>query len=188
MKRTEDKNTYIKARAEGHSIRKASEIAGINRGTGYKWEKSLYSLIAEERAEVMEDLKNKYSMTKAGRLEAVGKLLERLQSAVDGIEIDKMPSDKVISLYLRTLKEASREAVPIGSGETDPTHFEDLISELLIRVTSGELLPDQAYAETRAVIAAAHIHETTTLQKKVEELANVLDTVKTKMETMKKTE
>ena len=188
MKRTEDKNIYIKARAEGHSIRKAAELAGISTSTGQKWEKTFSCAIEKEKKEELRELSKEYSLTKKGRLEAIGKLLRRLQARVDNIDLAKMPPDKVIWLYLKTLKEASREFVPAASGDVDPGDFESLIRELLSRVIAGDLPPEHAHAETRAVIAAAHIHETKTLEKKVEELAEVLEAVKEEMKELKGSE
>lgn len=188
MKRTEDKNIYIKARAEGHSIRKSSELAGVSTSTGQKWEKTFSRSIEREKQEELLELSKEYSLTKRGRLEAIGKLLRRLQTRVDTIDLAKMQAEKVIWLYLKTLKEASREFVPAASGDVDPGDFENLIRELLERVMTGDLPPDHAHAETRAVIAAAHIHKTKTLEKKVEELAEVLEAVKKKMNELKGSE
>ncbi len=179
------KTAYLKARAEGASIRAAAKAAGVAKSTAQRWEQSLSSEISKLRAEHIESIAEEYALTRAARLEALGQLSERLKEDIAGRDLQEIPGDRIISLYLRTLREAGREAVPGFQVPEDPEDIQSLIAELLRRVSGGELTTEQSAVEVRAVATVIETHKTMVLQKKVEELAEVLDRLKTEMEQYK---
>ena len=176
MKLTADKVEFIKARAAGYSLRSTAEKIGISKATAEKWDHDLSAEIGQARQAELEELAETYHLTKQARLEALGETLERIKHAVDISSLSKVPADRLIALYLRTLKEAIREAAPMPDriSATDPEALQEALLDLVNRARSGELSPDQGNVEARAIQAAATVYETSVLQKKVDRLESIL--------------
>jgi hypothetical protein len=103
-------------------------------------------------------------------------MLKRIKSAVNVSDLSKIPTDRLIALYLRTLKEAERVAAPIPDriSATDPETLQKALLDLMNRTREGELSSDQGNVEARAIQTAATIYETSVLQKKVDHLEAII--------------
>ena len=176
MKLTQDKTNFIKARAEGHSLRSAAEAIGISRSTAEKWDHALSVQIEKAKRDELEELEQTYCLTRAARLEALGQTLEKLKSSINELDFSKIPGDKLIPLYLRMLKELSREtySAPQQITNMEPWSLEKVAVDLINQTAAGELAPDQSQATARAIVAASSIYETSVLQKKVDRLEVIL--------------
>ena len=176
MKLTKDRLAFIKARAAGHSLRSAAEEVGISKATSEKWDRALSVQIEKAKREELEEIEKTYCLTRAARLEALGQTLEKLKSSINDMDLSKIPGDKLISLYLRTLRDLSRETYnsPRQISSAEPWSLETVVVELINQTAAGELAPDQSQATARAIVAASSIYETSVLQKKVDRLEVIL--------------
>lgn len=187
MRSAADREKFIRGRAEGLSIRKASELVGITRATGDKWDKEYSARISEEKRNRIQELSHEYGLSKASRLECLGKLLKRVEAKVEKIDLEKLPPEKLLDFHVKLLREISREYTPTlqGAGkdsEAITDNLQEKISVLINRISTGELTAEQATAEISIIRAASSVYNDTVtagkisdLEKRIVELEGILE-------------
>lgn len=140
MKDIETKEKFLALRAEGSSIRAASQAAGIDKTTGQKWQKQFEAEIAARKAERLEEAFNKYGAAKLARVKAYGETLNRIEEALGKRSFDDVPTEKLLDYKIKYINALAGEFAPIpvegGSGK-----FETICDTLIQNVFSGDVSP-----------------------------------------------
>ncbi len=124
MKSVEEKEQFIRLRAQGLSFRKIEEELGITKKTLISWERELREEIAKERAKEIEHLKETYWAEKRGRIEFLVERQKRLQEEERRRDLSDIPTAKVMQLELQTSEQIKKEirslSIQIGHGALGP--------------------------------------------------------------------
>lgn len=150
MRDNEKKDEFIRLRAEGYSFGAISEKIGVSKSTLWRWEKQLTAKIADSKAERLRELYHQYGLAKAARIEKLGKALNRLETALDNVDLSTLPPDKLLDYYLRYREAMSAEYVGIGApaGEIKtPDDVLDRMKGIINRLQCGDITREQAKAE-----------------------------------------
>lgn len=181
MKTAETKQEFIKLRAEGLSYRKIQDRIGVSKSTCQKWEQAYKREIAELKADSMSELYNAYGMTKEARIKKLGDTLNRLQTALDGIDLTQVPPEKLLDFYLKyadalkTEYTPAREPIAFNKNNRDTAELIDLIADLLERVRAGELTSEQANRESQVIANLLKAYNTEELQDKIDTLESIIE-------------
>lgn len=182
MKPAETKQEFIRLRAEGLSYRAIQERLDVSKSTCQKWESLYKENIAELKADQMNELYNAYGMTKEARIKKLGNTLDRLQTALDGIDLKDLPPEKLLDFYLKytdALKsEYTPQSKPIAfkKDNRDTAELVDAIADLLNRIRAGEVTSEQASRESTAIANLLKAYNTEELQAKIETLEAIIET------------
>jgi hypothetical protein len=123
---TETRAAYIRARASGLSIRAAADRVGVSWKTGERWGKELQAEIQKERRAEMENTAAQYSLYRRGRLERLGKLLDRLDRELEARPLDEINTATLLLLRLKYGDAAAREMEPIDTAALPQAEAEKL--------------------------------------------------------------
>lgn len=182
MKTNEIKQEFIRLRAEGLSYREIEAKLGVSKSTCQAWEKAYKEEIAELRADSMKELYNAYGMTKEARIKRLGDTLNRLQTALDGIDLRTVPPEKLLDYYLkysdalRAEYAPPRKPIDFSKGNRDTAELVDAIGDLLNRVRAGEITSEQAGRESTAIANLLKAYSVEELQQKLDALESILET------------
>lgn len=149
MKDNAKKLDFIRLRAEGRSYRAIEAEAGISRSTCSEWERELSAEIARLRQESLNELYQQYGMEKEARIRRLGNTLQRIDQALDQVDLAALPPEKLLDLKLKysaALKEEfSSASYADASGAAGDTL--SAIQDLYRRTASGETTTEQAKTE-----------------------------------------
>lgn len=150
MKPTEKKLEYIRLRAEGKSYRAIEAELGVSKSTCSEWEKELRPEIDSLRRENLQALYEAYGMTREARIRRIGDTLNRIDSALEGVDLSSLAPEKLLTLKLkyeealRAEHSATPEAEEITGGAQDTLAA---IIDLYRRTSAGETPVDKAKIE-----------------------------------------
>lgn len=137
MTKAEQKEAYIRMRAEGQSYSKIAAALHISKSTCSKWEKELEDSIAACKEERLTDLYTQYRIGREAHIEKLGEALSKIDNALAEKDLKEVPADKLLKLKLL---------------------YEDKLQSLYIQPTGGQ----ESFTEynTEEVLkAAAAIYE-----------------------------
>lgn len=179
MKPTEQKQSFIIKRAEGKSYTTIAQELNISKATCTEWEKELKALIAEKKAEQLENLYTTYFMTKEARIERLGESLARIDNALDQADLTTASPEKLLELKLKYQEALQAEYIPIGKSEPLPATAtpEDIykaLVDLANRIKAGEVSQEQAQREQIILTTLLKAYDSTETQKKLERLEALL--------------
>lgn len=182
MKPAETKQEFIRLRAEGLSYRAIQDKLSVSKSTCQKWEQAYKEEIAELKADSMKELYNAYGMTKEARIKKLGDTLNRLQTALDRIDLTQLPPEKLLDFYLKYTDALKTEYTPpskpiaFNKNDRDTAELIDAIADLLNRIRAGEITSDQANRESTAIANLLKAYNTEELQAKIETLEAIIET------------
>lgn len=159
MKDRETQLAFIKARAEGKSFRAIMEELGISKATCSSWENTFKREIDKLREEQLEELYTAYSMTREARIKALGKVIERLDKAIEEKTLDGLTMDRLLDLRLRYGRELKAEYRKPAEPVTDNT-LDGLLEQynrLYTESRAGELSPADIKAQLSILDAKREI-------------------------------
>lgn len=111
-------------RAEGFTLAHIAKELGIARNTAVNWNKELSEEIDASKAFEVEEMLEKYRMTKEKRIEMYGERLLALQDELAKRDLSEIPTNKLLDMMLKCAKALEAE-IP------NPTFLtEDDIEEL----------------------------------------------------------
>ncbi len=118
MKSVEEKEQFIRLRAQGLSFHKIEEKLGITKKTLISWEPELCEEIAEKRAKEIEHLRETYWVEKKGRIEFLFERRKRLQEEERTRDLSDVPTAKLMQLELQASEQLKKEirSLPIQIG------------------------------------------------------------------------
>ncbi|THH34525.1 COG3415 family protein [Neolewinella litorea] len=145
MRTNQQAAQFIQARAEGKSFSSIAKTLQVSKQTAINWSKELEEEIATRRAIELEALYEEYRLTKEGRLQRLGSLLERLQREVEERDLSDVPTDKLIALLLKAAEQAEKESTPLSFKDTEEQREEREERLLLKELSRTETVPNFDY-------------------------------------------
>lgn len=119
MTDTETQERFIELRASGYSFDKIALELGVCKTTLLKLNRKLAGEVERLKFINFEALAEKHKMLKTSRLEALGKLLERVESAIGEADFSKLSPDRLVLLRLKlaeSIKEELADSFKIERG------------------------------------------------------------------------
>jgi hypothetical protein len=105
MKKTqENTERFIELRASGMTLAKAAQELGVAYNTAVNREKDLKEKIEASKAIKMEELLEKYQMTKEKRIELYGERLLALQEELKKRDLSDIPTPKLFEMMIETCR------------------------------------------------------------------------------------
>ncbi|MEI6581400.1 MAG: helix-turn-helix domain-containing protein [bacterium] len=121
-KTLDDRQQFVELRARGYSFSKIAEELGISKPTPISWsqEEQTNKDIQNQRTLAIDELQEKYIMTKRHRIAVFGEVLNRAKAELDGRDLSTLSTDKLITLVIKlsdTLKQDETELELLGEVE-----------------------------------------------------------------------
>jgi len=121
-KTLDDRQQFVELRARGYSFSKIAEELGISKPTLISWsqEEQTNKDIQNQRTLAIDELQEKYIMTKRHRIAVFGEVLNRAKAELDGRDLSTLSTDKLITLVIKlsdTLKQDETELELLGEVE-----------------------------------------------------------------------
>ena len=118
------KERFIELRASGMTLAKAARELDIAYNTAVNWEKDLKEKINVARAIKMEELLEKYRMTKEKRIELFGERLLAIHEELAERDLSNVPTPKLFEIMIRCI-EALKAEVGIAEKDTGSNDEEE---------------------------------------------------------------
>lgn len=103
------KDEFIQLRAEGWTLTKASQELKIAYNTAVNWDKEFKEEIAVANAINMEEMLDKYRMTKQKRIEVLGERLMAIQDELEKRDLSDIPTPKLFEMMIKCSKSLEEE-------------------------------------------------------------------------------
>lgn len=157
MLSTQKRHDFVRMRADGKSFRQIQEELGISRTTCSAWAHELEAEVAVCRSENLASLYQEYGLTKEARIKRLGKMVQRIEDALDAADLSQVPPAKLLELhakYCEALKAeysgADDEPLPVGADRASDANLFYLYSDLIDRLRAGTTTAQQARVEMEA--------------------------------------
>ena len=180
MKPQEQKAEFIRLRAEGRSYSYIADTLHISKSTCTAWERELKNAIAELKQEQLNELYSSYYMTKEARIKKLGNTLERINTALDGADLSKIPPEKLLEYKLKYTEALKREYTGSGTpyqftaDKIEPKDIVTALADLLNRVRTGEVTPEQANMESTIIANLLKAYDTVEVKEKLNALESLI--------------
>lgn len=148
-KSTDCKLAFIQMRAEGQSYTHISQALNISKSTCTAWAEELAASIDTARQERLQELYTEYSLTKDARIKQLGDTLERIDKALEDIDLSQLPAAQLLKYkleYTQALKDEYSQPAPLMEEASYRTAF-NAYANLLYRLQSGIVTESQARVE-----------------------------------------
>lgn len=121
-KTLDEKQQFIELRARGYSFAKISLEIKVSKATLIEWskEESLVRDIHNQKTLLMDELQEKYAITKRHRVEVFGEVLNKLKEELSKRDLSTLSTDKLIGLTIKlsdTLKQDETDLELMGERE-----------------------------------------------------------------------
>ena len=103
------KMQFVELRASGLSYDKIAKQLKKSKQTLIKWSKELECEISNFQTIEFDALKEKYRLGKQSRIEIFGKMLESIKTELLNRDLSKIPSDKLLQIFIKYLTFAQTE-------------------------------------------------------------------------------
>jgi transcriptional regulator with XRE-family HTH domain len=115
-KTLDDKQQFIELRAKGYSFSRISEELGISKPTLIDWSRDddVSSSICNLRALLIDELQEKYTITKKHRIIAFGEFLNRAKSELEKRDLSEISTDKLIPLIIKLSETLKQDEIEVG--------------------------------------------------------------------------
>ena len=111
MELTETKHKFIELRAQGLSFDKIAKELGKSKQTLIDWSRDLSGEIANLKAIQLEEMYEKFYLTKENRLQTLGTMLSKIKEEVETRELADVPTEKLLDLLLKYNSKVAEELV-----------------------------------------------------------------------------
>ena len=115
-KTLDERQQFIELRAKGYSFQKISDELDISKPTLMEWSKdiSINRDIQNQRTLVVDDLQERYAITRRHRITLFGEFLRKAKDELNNRDMSDIPTDRPITMVIKlsdTLKadETERE-------------------------------------------------------------------------------
>lgn len=179
MKPSELKQEYIRLRAEGKSYSYIADKLHISKSTCSKWETQLEADIAQLKREELNSLYDAYSMKKKARIKRLGDTLDRVEDALDAVDLKEVAPEKLLDFKLKYTEALQKEytgtepAFRLGDS-IKPEDIVTALGDLLNRVRAGEVTLEQANRESLVLSNLLKAYEQVELKAKLDELEAIV--------------
>jgi orotate phosphoribosyltransferase-like protein len=105
------KDKFVELKASGMTLAKAAEELGIAYNTAVGWEKALKERIETQKAIRIEELQEKYLISKEKRIELFGERLLAINEELKKRDLSVIPTPKLFEMIMKCMKalEAEKE-------------------------------------------------------------------------------
>lgn len=179
MKPNDQKNDFIRLRAEGKSYTAIGKELNISKSTCTAWEKELKAEIAEKKKEQLEEMYEAYYMTREARITKLGQTLESIEDALSEVDFTQVSPEKLLDYKLKYMEALKQEfidttpAIPLDDS-FNPRDIIVVLADLLKRIRNREINLDQASRETMVITNILKAYETVELKAKLEALEDLV--------------
>lgn len=179
MKDQSTKDRFILLRAEGKSFTAIAQELHISKSTCSEWEQELRDRIAELKADRLNELYERYYMTRRARIEQTGTTLARINTAIEQADLTEADPVRLMELKLKYLSALKDEYIDTGRSynlgkDIEPQHIIDAMGKLLNDVAEGSVTPEQAAKENYMLNGILKAMETHELKQKLDALETIL--------------
>ena len=174
------KTEFIRLRAEGKSYSAIADILHISKSTCTAWERELKDAIAELKQEQLNELYRSYYMTKEARIKNLGDTLNGINTALDGADLSQIPPEKLLEYKLKYTEALKGEYTGSGTpyqftaDKIDPKDIVTALGDLLNRVRTGEVTPEQANRESTVIANLLKAYDTVEVKEKLNALESLI--------------
>jgi transcriptional regulator with XRE-family HTH domain len=105
----EVKDRFVELRASGITMAEATKELGISHNTGLNWEKDLKERIETYRAIHIEELQEKYRISKEKRIELFGERFLAINEELKKRDLSEIPTPKLFDMMIRCMKALESE-------------------------------------------------------------------------------
>lgn len=175
----EQKVKFIHLRAKGYSFAKIAKELGVSKSTLSNWSQELEEQIAKARAMELEALQEEYYILKEGRIKLLGEQLKVIQQELNGRDLSKVNTDRLMELQLKYFGELKEEYVEprlvVKTGiKLNSKDIAEQLQSVLTRYRAGEINESQAKQEQTILQSMLRAIEQTELEARLEKLEAVL--------------
>lgn len=118
MKDNETRRRFVELRAAGKSYREIAATLGMNKDTCVSLERDLRKQIAATRNDELDELQERYFVTRAARMRKLGESLARIEAALESVDLATLPPEKLLDMKLKYLAMLKREYVDTAPSKT----------------------------------------------------------------------
>jgi len=179
VKPNDQKNEFIRLRAEGKSYTAIGKELSISKATCTAWERELTAEIAEKKKEQLEEMYQAYYMTREARITKLGQALESIEDALSKADLTQVSPEKLLDYKLKYMEALKQEfidttpAIPLDD-TFNPRDIIVVLADLLKRIRNREINLDQASRETMVITNILKAYETVELKAKLEMLEDIV--------------
>jgi len=101
MKTIAEKNEFIELRSKGLSYNKIAEKMKVSKPTLLKWGQEFKRHIRNREVLNQEELHQKYLISKKKRLEAFGKLMEKINKELEKRDLKDLETKDLINMFMK---------------------------------------------------------------------------------------
>ena len=175
----EQKSRFIHLRAKGLSYAKIAKELKVSTSTLSNWNQELLEEIAQAKAMELEALQEEYFMLKEGRIRLIGGQLKTIQEEINGRDLSKVSTEKLMELQLRYFDELKTEYVATATVnktgiKLDSKEITRQLQAVLERYKAGEIDESQAKLEQSVLQSMLKGIEQTELARKLERLEAII--------------
>ncbi len=179
MKPQEQKTEFIRLRAEGRSYSYIADTLHISKSTCSSWEKELQDAIAELKQEQLNELYSSYYMTKEARIKKLGETLNRINEALEAVDLSEIPAEKLLDFKLKYTEALKEEYTGTGkpysfSEKIEPKEIVEALGDLLERIRAGEVTAEQASRESTVIANLLKAYDTVEVKAKLDALEAIV--------------
>jgi|GEM_PF-2518987 len=127
----ETKDSFVELRAKGVTLAKAAEELGIARSTALNWENDLKEKIEACKAIRLEELQEKYQISKEKRIELFGEKLLAINEELKKRDLSEVPTPKLFEMMIRccgVLEAEMGEPVFLSEAEVERRRDERILA------------------------------------------------------------
>ena len=179
MKPNDQKNEFIRLRAEGKSYTAIGKELSISKATCTAWERELKAEIAEKKKEQLEEMYQAYYMTREARITKLGQTLESIEDALSDADLTQVSPEKLLDYKLKYMEALKQEfidttpAIPLDD-TFNPRDIIVVMADLLKRIRNKETNLDQASREIMVITNILKAYEAVELKAKLEALEDLV--------------
>ena len=179
MKPNDQKNEFIRLRAEGKSYTAIGKELSISKATCTAWERELTAEIAEKKKEQLEEMYQAYYMTREARITKLGQALESIEDALSKADLTQVSPEKLLDYKLKYMEALKQEfidttpAIPLDD-TFNPRDIIVVMADLLKRIRNKETNLDQASREIMVITNILKAYEAVELKAKLEALEDIV--------------
>lgn len=124
-KTLDDKQKFIELRAKGYSFQKISDELKISKPTLIEWAKNTSTSrdIQNQRTLIVDDLQERYAITRRHRIALFGEFLEKAKQELTQRDMTDIPTDRLVTMVIKlsdTLKADETELELVGEIDWQP--------------------------------------------------------------------
>ena len=130
-KTLDEKQQFVELRAKGYSYQKIADQLGVSKPTLIDWSKDEQTSkdIHNQRTLYLDELQEKYAMTKRHRIAVFGEVLSRAKTELDKRDLSEMSTDKLVTMVIKlsdTLRQDETELELHGDYELPAFGFGEM--------------------------------------------------------------